>query len=109
MFDMSILTQMRGCSRLKRFATHSDNMFRASLGSEHTQDSSTATNIQHCLSFEQMGVVDDSGAVGARSYGVFQHLLVNAWKIEDRVSEKTTIENVHEPTEMRIGIGIAVG
>jgi hypothetical protein len=82
-------------------------MFRASLGSEHTQDSSTASNIQHCLSFEQMGIVDDSGAVGARSYGVFQHLLVNTWRIEDRVSETTTIENVHELTEMRIGIGIA--
>ena len=58
--------------------THSNDVLRTGLSSEHTQDSCTASNIQDCLALEEVGVVDDGRAVGSRAHGIFQHLFVDA-------------------------------
>lgn len=71
--------------------THSYDVLRTSLGSEHAQDSGTAPNIQDRLALEEMGVVDDGGAVGSRAHGILQHLLVNTWtthSLDDKACKK---------------------
>ena len=63
-------------------STHTNNVLRTSLGSKHTEDTSTAANIKDGLALEDSRVVEDRVAVGTSADGILQHLLVNAYKGE---------------------------
>jgi len=58
--------------------SYPDDMLCASFCGKHTEDTSSASNVENGLSFEQMAVVYDGGSVGSSPYGVLEHLLVNA-------------------------------
>jgi len=79
MLDMSIWKGYEMRSR-GRMYTHTNDMLGPCLGREHTQDTSTASNIKHRLSLEEMGVIDDSSPVRPRPDRVFQHLFVNTYE-----------------------------
>ena len=79
MFDMSICIQgVKITVILRNPDTHPDNMFRACLCGEQTEDTSAASHIKNGLALEQMGIVHDGGAIGPRPDGVLEHLFVNA-------------------------------
>ena len=60
-------------------STYTNDVRRASLGGEHREDASPATNIEHGLALEEVTVVHDRRAVRARTDAVLEHLLVDAW------------------------------
>ena len=52
-------------------------MLRASFGCEHAQDTGTATDIEDDFVLEQVGVLNDSIAVRARTNAILQHFFVD--------------------------------
>ena len=58
-------------------STYTDDMLRASFGCEHAQDTGTTTDIEDDLVLEQVGVLNDSITVRARTNAILQHLLVD--------------------------------
>ena len=57
--------------------THTNDVLRASLGSEHTEDASSTADIKDGLALEQIGVVQNGIAVSTGADRVLQHLLVD--------------------------------
>ena len=84
--------------------TYTNDVLRASLGSEHTEDTSTATNVKNSLALEQVGVVQDRVTVCASADAVLQHLLVNACK--DRLA-RSADEILWSLTKVGIRVRVA--
>ena len=47
-----------------RGETHPNYVLRTGLGSEHTEDTSSASDVEDGFVFEQVRVIHDRGAVG---------------------------------------------
>lgn len=55
--------------------TYPDDLSSSSLGGKHAEDASATTNVQHCLSLEQVFVVVHGVPVGPCAHLVLQHFL----------------------------------
>ena len=62
---------------MQQDSTYTNDVLRASLGREHTQDAGTTADIEDDLVLEQVGVLDDSITVRARTNAILQHLFVD--------------------------------